>query len=89
MFRNACNLFGNFLDGPKHKFVYRLRWVLAHFPIKVNFINDGKLLEISNYLGEKIMLTVNMLSRCLYGKDDWSRLISTPNRYGEEIADPF
>ena len=80
---------GNLFDDVKHKLKYRMRLVHAHFLINANVINGGKILEIRNYLGEKIMHTVNMLSRCLCGEDDWRRLLSNPSRYRAELTDPF
>merc|ERR1719210_707231 len=43
------------------RFQYKLRLVYAHFPINANIINGGSLIEIRNFLGEKIVRTVNML----------------------------
>merc|ERR1719456_1338806 len=38
-----------------------MRLVYAHFPINAAIVNDGKTVEIRNFLGEKIVRTVNML----------------------------
>ena len=89
MFRNVCNLFDNFLVGPKHKLVYRRHWVHAHLSFNSNIVNVGKFLEISYDPGEKTMHTINMLSWCPWGKDDWRRLISYPDRFGAVLPDPF
>merc|ERR1719237_46461 len=43
------------------KFEYRLRLVYAHFPINANITNANSTVEIRNFLGEKIIRTVNML----------------------------
>merc|ERR1712228_5246 len=40
---------------------YKMRLVYSHFPINANITNGGKTIEIRNYLGEKIVRTVNML----------------------------
>merc|ERR1712211_28051 len=42
-------------------FEYRMRLVYAHFPINANVTNGGKTIEIRNFLGEKIVRTVQML----------------------------
>jgi len=38
-----------------------MRLVYNHFPISCNIANGGKRCEIKNFLGEKIVRTVNML----------------------------
>merc|ERR1712007_220148 len=40
---------------------YKMRLVYAHFPINANITNNGKTVEIRNFLGEKIVRTVHML----------------------------
>ena len=37
-----------------------MRSVYAHFPINLNIIDDGKTVEVRNYLGEKFIRVVNM-----------------------------
>lgn len=39
---------------------YKMRLVYAHFPININIDNDGSLVEIRNFLGEKRVRAVNM-----------------------------
>jgi hypothetical protein len=41
-------------------FEYKLRLVYAHFPININIANEGALVEIRNFLGEKRVRSVNM-----------------------------
>lgn len=41
-------------------FEYKMRLVYAHFPININIANDGTLVEIRNFLGEKRVRSVNM-----------------------------
>eukprot|EP00406_Dinophysis_acuminata_P083034 CAMPEP_0179265718 /NCGR_PEP_ID=MMETSP0797-20121207/29047_1 /TAXON_ID=47934 /ORGANISM="Dinophysis acuminata, Strain DAEP01" /LENGTH=52 /DNA_ID=CAMNT_0020973933 /DNA_START=22 /DNA_END=177 /DNA_ORIENTATION=+ len=48
-------------DGVAKRFEYKMRLVYAHFPINANIINNGTTIEIRNFLGEKIVRTVNML----------------------------
>jgi large subunit ribosomal protein L9e len=38
-----------------------MRLVYAHFPINVAIVDDGKVIEIRNFLGEKIVRRVPML----------------------------
>eukprot|EP00929_Paragymnodinium_shiwhaense_P105737 TRINITY_DN707_c0_g1_i6.p1 TRINITY_DN707_c0_g1~~TRINITY_DN707_c0_g1_i6.p1 ORF type:complete len:187 (-),score=54.22 TRINITY_DN707_c0_g1_i6:115-675(-) len=61
MLRSVCSHISNLFDGVEKKFQYRMRLVYAHFPINANITNGGKTIEIRNFLGEKIVRTVNML----------------------------
>jgi large subunit ribosomal protein L9e len=38
-----------------------MRLVYAHFPINTSIVKDGKVLEIRNFLGEKVVRKVDML----------------------------
>jgi len=38
-----------------------MRFVYAHFPINTNILNDGTLIEVRNFLGEKRVRSVKML----------------------------
>merc|ERR1739849_68825 len=61
MLRSVCSHINNLFDGVTSKFEYRMRLVYAHFPINANITNNGTTVEIRNFLGEKIVRTVNML----------------------------
>jgi len=61
MIRSVCSHINNLFDGVSKKFQYTMRLVYAHFPINATITNDGKCIEIRNFLGEKIVRTVNML----------------------------
>merc|ERR1712084_82216 len=61
MLRSVCSHINNLFDGVEKKFQYRMRLVYAHFPINATITNGGKTVEIRNFLGEKIVRTVNML----------------------------
>mmetsp|Transcript_99255 Transcript_99255/g.296622 ORF Transcript_99255/g.296622 Transcript_99255/m.296622 type:complete len:189 (+) Transcript_99255:86-652(+) len=61
MLRTVCSHINNLFDGVQKKFEYRMRLVYAHFPINANITNGGKTVELRNFLGEKIVRTVNML----------------------------
>merc|ERR1712226_415776 len=61
MLRSVCSHIQNLFDGVEKKFEYRMRLVYAHFPINANITNGGKTIEVRNFLGEKIVRTVNML----------------------------
>ncbi len=38
-----------------------MKTVYAHFPINTQVVNGGKSIDIRNFLGEKVIRTVNML----------------------------
>ena len=59
--RSVCSHISNLFDGVEKKFVYKMRLVYSHFPINANITNGGKTVELRNFLGEKIVRTVNML----------------------------
>merc|ERR1712070_352275 len=59
--RSVCSHIQNLFDGVEKKFEYKMRLVYAHFPINANIVNNGKTVEIRNFLGEKIVRTVHML----------------------------
>merc|ERR1712186_284079 len=61
MLRSVCSHIQNMFDGVTKKFEYKLRLVYAHFPINANITNGNSTVEIRNFLGEKIIRTVNML----------------------------
>merc|ERR1711862_679268 len=61
MLRSVCSHINNLFDGVTKKYHYTMRLVYAHFPINAAITNNGKTVEIRNFLGEKIVRTVNML----------------------------
>jgi len=48
-------------------FEYKLRLVYAHFPININIADEGKLVEIRNFLGEKRVRAVQMYPGARHG----------------------
>jgi len=73
MLRSVCSHISNLFDGVEKKFQYKLRLVYAHFPINANIINGGNAVEIRNFLGEKIVRTVNMLPGVVIKKSDTTK----------------
>jgi len=51
----------NMVTGVLKGFEYKMRTVYAHFPIGVSIVENGKVIEIRNFLGEKIVRRVPML----------------------------
>merc|ERR1712100_179799 len=77
--RSVCSHIQNLFDGVEKKFRYKMRLVYAHFPINANITNGGKTVEIRNFLGEKIVRTVNMLPGviCEKGTSEKDQLVLT------------
>eukprot|EP00126_Sphaerothecum_destruens_P012665 Sdes_comp21698_c0_seq1m20274 len=59
--RTTCSHIENMFKGVLYGFRYKMRFVYAHFPINVAINEEGKLIEIRNFLGEKIVRKVRML----------------------------
>jgi len=59
--RTICSHIKNMIIGVTSGYQYKMRLVYAHFPINVTPNKDGSLLEIKNYLGEKMSRNVPML----------------------------
>ncbi|KAM7504946.1 hypothetical protein LguiB_003850 [Lonicera macranthoides] len=51
--RTALSHVGNLINGVTKGYRYKMRFVYAHFPINASIGNDGKSIEIRNFLGEK------------------------------------
>ena len=51
----------NLIKGVMYGYEYKMRLVYAHFPINANIEEDGKLIEIRNFLGERRVRIVRML----------------------------
>jgi len=60
--RTIRTLINNMVIGVTQGFRYKMRAVYAHFPINCIIQNDGSMVEIRNFLGEKIVRHVSMLN---------------------------
>ena len=49
------------IKGVTKGFEYKMRLVYAHFPINANITEDGTIVEVRNFLGEKRVRIVKML----------------------------
>ena len=58
---NLLQLLQNMIKGVTKGFEYKMRLVYAHFPINANIIDDGTIIEVRNFLGEKRVRIVKML----------------------------
>jgi large subunit ribosomal protein L9e len=68
--RTVCSHVDNMITGVTKKYRYNMRLVYAHFPIGCSILDGGKRVEIKNFLGEKIVRTINMCGDTKCVKDD-------------------
>ncbi|AEE82884.1 putative ribosomal protein L6 [Arabidopsis thaliana] len=59
--RTALSHVDNLIAGVTQGFLYRMRFVYAHFPINASIDGNNKSIEIRNFLGEKKVRKVEML----------------------------
>jgi len=52
--RSVCTHIENMFTGVTKGYEYKMRFVYAHFPINVVITNEGTVVEVRNFLGEKI-----------------------------------
>ena len=65
-----CSHIDNMITGVRLKFQYKMRLVYAHFPINTNIVNRGKTVEIRNFLGEKVVRSIDMMPGVIIKKSD-------------------
>ncbi|RNA03806.1 60S ribosomal L9 [Brachionus plicatilis] len=58
--RTICSHIKNMIKGVVKGYKYKMRYVYAHFPINAAITEKGSLVEIRNFLGERIIRRVNM-----------------------------
>ncbi|KAA8916544.1 hypothetical protein TRICI_001298 [Trichomonascus ciferrii] len=58
--RTVKTIIQNMVTGVTKGFKYKMRYVYAHFPINVNLLEDGNVVEIRNFLGEKQVRTIRV-----------------------------
>ena len=68
--RTACSHVQNMITGVTSGFEYKMRLVYAHFPINTAVEDKGLVVEIRNFLGEKIVRRVEMLPGTTIARSD-------------------
>jgi len=59
--RSVCSQIKNMIVGVTKGFEYKMRFVYAHFPVNVTIDDKTRLVEIRNFLGEKVVRKIQML----------------------------
>mmetsp|Transcript_5160 Transcript_5160/g.8959 ORF Transcript_5160/g.8959 Transcript_5160/m.8959 type:complete len:195 (-) Transcript_5160:241-825(-) len=68
--RTVLSHVNNMMTGVTKGFRYTMRFVYAHFPINATIPDDGKSLEIRNFLGEKRVRYITMLEDTKINRSD-------------------
>merc|ERR1711893_540243 len=58
--RTVCSHITNLITGVTKGYKYKMRAVYAHFPINCAITENGSLVEVRNFLGEKFIRRVRM-----------------------------
>merc|ERR1711942_94782 len=79
--RTVCSHVSNMINGVTKGYKYKMRAVYAHFPINCAISENGTLVEVRNFLGEKYIRKVRMHDGvvCENSKDQKDELIITGN----------
>eukprot|EP01112_Ceratiomyxa_fruticulosa_P006926 TRINITY_DN1787_c0_g1_i2.p1 TRINITY_DN1787_c0_g1~~TRINITY_DN1787_c0_g1_i2.p1 ORF type:complete len:192 (-),score=26.97 TRINITY_DN1787_c0_g1_i2:188-763(-) len=59
--RTVCSHIENLITGVTKGYEYKMRFAYAHFPVNVTIVDEGRTVEVRNFLGEKIVRRVEML----------------------------
>merc|ERR1711879_982948 len=59
--RTVCTHIKNMMIGVTKGFQYKMKFVYAHFPVNVNISDAKDVIEIRNFLGEKVIRRIAML----------------------------
>ena len=68
--RTVCSHIENLFTGVTKGYLYKMRFVYAHFPVNAIIEDGGNVIHIKNFLGEKITRTVRMLDGVTVKRSD-------------------
>merc|ERR1719510_385443 len=79
--RTVCSHIQNLIVGVTRGYKYKMRAVYAHFPINCAISEEGTLVEVRNFLGEKFIRKVRMSEgvKCENSKDQKDELVVIGN----------
>lgn len=58
--KTLCTHIENMIKGVVYGYKYKMKAVYAHFPINISITENGTLVEVRNFLGEKFIRRVRM-----------------------------
>ena len=61
LLRTVCSHVENLIKGVQFGFRYKMRCVYQHFPINATVSDDGKAVDIRNFVGQKVTFHVDLL----------------------------
>merc|ERR1719440_371958 len=67
--KTCCSHIQNMITGVTKGFEYRMKMVYAHFPPNLQINNDGKDVDIVNFIGQKVKFHVDALEGVKVEKD--------------------
>ena len=68
--RTVCSHITNMMLGVTKGYQYKMKFVYAHFPVNVNISDDKKVIEVRNFLGEKVIRRVHLLDGVTVDRSD-------------------
>ncbi|KAL7752740.1 60S ribosomal protein L9B [Sorochytrium milnesiophthora] len=79
--RTVASHIENMIKGVTRGYQYKMRFVYSHFPINANVVEEGSVIEIRNFLGEKIVRRVPMLEgvKVMHSTEQKDELILSGN----------
>ena len=68
--RSIKSHISNMITGVTHGYEYKMKFVYAHFPINASITENDTVLEVRNFIGEKVLRRVQMQEGCKVSRTD-------------------